>query len=93
MQTLFLLVLSSLAFASWSEETKKAIDEKIATHFQNKSQVGVVIGAIQGDQTFVWNYGERILGSNQKPNETNYFEIGSITKTYTTTLLALEVLQ
>ncbi len=79
--------------ASWSDAIRLKIDENAARHFQNRSQVGMAVGVISGEQTLTWSYGESSLGSGIQPSVDHFFEIGSITKTYTATLLALEVLR
>ena len=53
--------------------------------------MGLVVGVIRGNEIHFWSYGEKNRGSGIKPDADTFFEIGSITKTYTATLLALEV--
>lgn len=84
---------SSLSASQWADELKAHIDEKVQEHFINRSQVGIVVGVIKNGETHVWSYGERVLGSNEGPTGDTFFEMGSITKTYTATLLALEVVK
>jgi len=95
----FLLIVEVIAIpsyaiaSSWSDSLKIQIDEKVRQNFFNKSQIGLIIGIINGNDTYIWSYGEKILGSQQSPTLDTFFEIGSITKTYTATLLAAEVLK
>lgn len=77
----------------WSEKIKAEIDQIMAQQFTDQSQVGVVIGLRRGDETYVWSYGERVLGSKELPTGDTFFEMGSITKTFTATLLAKEVIE
>jgi CubicO group peptidase (beta-lactamase class C family) len=81
------------AFASpWSDSVKVRVDEAVAKHFKIGTQVGVVVGVINGDESYVWSYGERVKGSGESPTGDTFFEMGSITKTFTNTMLALEVI-
>lgn len=47
--------------------------------------VGVRVGAAEQ----IFSYGETIRRSGRRPSPTTVFEIGSVTKTFTATLLAL----
>lgn len=77
--------------SSWSDDLKLKIDANVDLHFQNGSQVGLVVGVIRGNEIHFWSYGEKFRGAGVLPDADTFFEIGSITKTYTATLLALEV--
>lgn len=86
------LALASPAKASiWSEDLKLKIDANVDLYFKNQSQVGLVVGVIRGNEIHFWSYGEKVKGAGIRPDADTFFEIGSITKTYTATLLALEV--
>lgn len=49
----------------------------------------IVIGVVDGDHSAVYAYGK--LDNGQKPDGATPFEIGSVTKTFTATLLAQQV--
>jgi CubicO group peptidase (beta-lactamase class C family) len=51
--------------------------------------VGLVIGVIDGDRRMILSYGETVIGNGQKPRTNTIFQIGSITKVFTATLLAI----
>jgi CubicO group peptidase (beta-lactamase class C family) len=51
--------------------------------------VGLVIGVIDGDRRMILAYGETVRGNGQKPRTNTIFQIGSITKVFTATLLAI----
>lgn len=89
------LILPSFALASaWSDSVKHQIDKNIELNFRNQnSQVGIVVGVIHGEESYVWSYGERVKGNGEAPNGDTFFEMGSITKTFTATLLAKEILE
>jgi CubicO group peptidase (beta-lactamase class C family) len=51
--------------------------------------VGLIIGVIDGDRRMILSYGETKKGNGQKPKTNTIFQIGSITKVFTATLLAI----
>jgi D-alanyl-D-alanine-carboxypeptidase/D-alanyl-D-alanine-endopeptidase len=51
--------------------------------------VGLVIGVIDGDRRMILAYGETVRGNGQKPRTNTIFQIGSVTKVFTATLLAI----
>jgi CubicO group peptidase (beta-lactamase class C family) len=55
--------------------------------------VGIAIGVIQNGQPKTYYFGETAKGNGKKPNGSTLFMIGSISKTFTATLLALYVQQ
>lgn len=50
--------------------------------------VGIVVGIIKNNHDKFYSFGSVNINKNEKPKENTIFEIGSITKTFTTTLLA-----
>lgn len=89
----FVFPVGSASASVWSDDLKIKIDENVKLHFQNESQVGIVVGVIKGNETHFWSYGERERGSGKNVDPDTYFEMGSITKTFTATLLSMEVLK
>ncbi|HSS21690.1 MAG TPA: serine hydrolase [Pyrinomonadaceae bacterium] len=51
--------------------------------------VGLIIGVIDGDRRMILAYGETVRGNGQKPRTNTIFQIGSVTKVLTATLLAI----
>jgi CubicO group peptidase (beta-lactamase class C family) len=70
---------------------KAKVDEHAKKAFGQRGQVGVVVGVVKENEIRIWSYGQRVLGLHESPAADTYFEIGSLTKTFTSTLLALEV--
>lgn len=54
--------------------------------------VGLTIGVLKDDQSFFYGYGETQKGNRQVPDSTTFFEIGSITKVFTS-IAALDFLR
>lgn len=69
----------------------KLTDSVTQAAFARGECVGVSIGVIRNGQTHIYNYGETVKGNKTLPDARTVYEIGSITKTFTATLLALQV--
>jgi len=72
-------------------EIDKKIDIAARTYIQKANTVGLCIGIIKDGKISTYGYGETIKRNGKIPNADNFFEIGSITKTFTATLLAYYV--
>ncbi|HEX4922637.1 MAG TPA: serine hydrolase domain-containing protein [Bdellovibrionales bacterium] len=77
--------------ADWAADLKVQVDKEVAQNFKNQSQVGLVLAILRENDTQIWAYGERVAKSGELVRGSSFFEIGSITKTFVGTLLALEV--
>jgi len=66
----------------------KKVDSVARTYIQKSNTVGLRIGIIQNGKISTYGYGETVKGNGKIPNDDNFFELGSITKTFTATLLA-----
>lgn len=69
----------------------KKIDKLVRQTMERKAIVGLAVGILRTGTTTFYNYGETKRGNGQLPNEHTFFEIGSITKTFTATLLGRAV--
>lgn len=70
----------------------KAVDSAAAEYFKYSKANSLVIGIIKAGKKHIYFYGETEKGNNKLPTSGTLYEIGSITKTFTTTLLAQAVL-
>ena len=102
MQSLVIIIVALTILACSKDDDLKTIpppysqpqnlDEAITNLFepmvQGDTTVGIAVGLIKGGDQYHYFYGERQKGSGIAPDEGTLFEIGSITKTFTTTILA-----
>jgi CubicO group peptidase (beta-lactamase class C family) len=66
----------------------KKVDSVARTYIQKSNTAGLRIGIIQNGKITTYGYGETIKGNGKIPNDDNFFELGSITKSFTAILLA-----
>ncbi len=72
-----------------SLEVKENIKSRIAVG----DNVGIVVGYIEGDDIEYFSFGKTALENGSPVDENSVFEIGSISKVFTTILLADQVVQ
>lgn len=70
-------------------DTDKAIDAIANAYLRKTNTRALSVGIIHDGKTISYYYGETEKGNGQLPDEDSLFEIGSISKTFTATLLAL----
>jgi CubicO group peptidase (beta-lactamase class C family) len=71
--------------------TDKKVDSAARNYIQKSNTVGLSIGILKDGVTHIYNYGETAAGNETMPDANSIFEIGSITKTFTSALLAYYV--
>lgn len=69
----------------------KEVKENIKKRVEYGDNVGIVVGLIDGDKVTYFNYGKTALENGTPVDANSVFEIGSISKVFTTILLADEV--
>jgi CubicO group peptidase (beta-lactamase class C family) len=67
----------------------KKVDTLAGSYMLAAATTGMVIAVLQNGRKSFYSYGETAKGSGKLPDENSIFEIGSISKTFTCTLLAL----
>lgn len=60
----------------------------VQRYMQSKNSVGLAVGVITGGESHSFFYGSKGSDGSAAPDEKTIFEIGSITKVFTTTVLA-----
>jgi D-alanyl-D-alanine-carboxypeptidase/D-alanyl-D-alanine-endopeptidase len=86
-----LMVLASSFLQVCTSSTsglESSIDEIVQPLVDSEGRVGIVVGVISKEGIHTFSYGETAIDSGSKPDETTIFEIASVTKTFTTLLLA-----
>lgn len=92
-QTFWLLFLIPTVMGCVAQSSlEKEVDQLAQSYVEGKHGVGLCIGVLQDDKTYFYGYGETAKGSGKVPDATTLFEIGSITKTFTSTLLEMTVI-
>ena len=71
----------------------KEVDSASQPYIRLRATTGLSIGILKNGKTFYYGYGETARGNGQLPDEHTIFEIGSITKTFTSLLFANAVVQ
>lgn len=66
----------------------KQVDSVARKYIQKSNTVGLSIGILKDGRMKTYGYGETSKGSGELPDANTIFEIGSITKTFTATILA-----
>jgi CubicO group peptidase (beta-lactamase class C family) len=66
----------------------KVVDSVVRKYIQRSNTVSISVGIIKKGTIHTYNYGEKRKGKGDMPNMGTIYEIGSITKTFTATLLA-----
>jgi CubicO group peptidase (beta-lactamase class C family) len=69
-------------------DLQKQIDALAKPLIADGTAVGFVVGVLQDGKTRFFNYGETAKGSRRAPNPDTVYEVGSVTKVFTCTLLA-----
>jgi CubicO group peptidase (beta-lactamase class C family) len=70
----------------------KTVDSIAVSYISQSNTAGLSIGVLQNGQFFTYHYGEMDKKTPKLPNDNTFYEIGSITKTFTGTLLAQAIL-
>ena len=76
---------------SQSEKLEKYVSKYVEMEIDLNKNPGILIGIIDGDSSYVYGFGEATKGENNPPTDSSIFEIGSMTKIFTASLLQILV--
>jgi len=68
------------------------VDESVSAFMKNNSRVGISIGIIKNGTSYLYNYGSSKKDKQELPTGNTVYELASITKTFSATLLAKAVI-
>lgn len=68
---------------------QQLVDQEVGSVVDSRKAVGIAAAVIRGDQVSRFYYGETVKGSGKAPDANTEFEIGSVTKTFTSALFGL----
>lgn len=92
--TTFLLLFSFQSYAQVNEDSLFAVAKKLGMEMvTDKQAVGLSIGVYTNERTYYYNFGSTEKGKVSLPTEQTVYEIGSITKTFVSYVLANAVLE
>src|SRR3569833_3211917 len=92
---IYILSLSIPAVAAaqvMPQQLDKLVDSLGGDIIHNVNAVGLSVGVYHSGETKFYNFGSIDKTTNQKPTQSSVYEIGSITKTFVSLLLAHAVL-
>jgi CubicO group peptidase (beta-lactamase class C family) len=91
---LIIIVLCIIGFAYYkirnvndTKDLEKRLDEMAETFIKKGHTPGLGLAVVKGNQIFVKGYGKSNLENGELVSENTIFEIGSVTKTFTTLML------
>lgn len=85
---LFVLLLPQAVCAEQLDPYQKKVDLLVAPYIDGQYIIGVSIGLVMPEGSYVYHYGTTKADHDAKPTNQTLYEIGSITKTFTGLLLA-----
>ncbi len=74
--------------AGEADDLRSRIETLVRPLLDQKQAVGVVVGVIEGGRKQVFGFGREALGGDKTPDGQTIFEIGSVTKVFTSLALA-----
>jgi serine-type D-Ala-D-Ala carboxypeptidase/endopeptidase len=91
---LFAIILCPIAYSQTYPDSLSMLIEKLGNNFiKEKQAVGLSVGLYTGGKTYFHNFGTVDKNKQLAPTQNTVYEIGSITKTFVSYILALAVKQ
>ncbi len=82
------LVAGPVICVAQAQEIPESVQQSIRDRVDHDYNVGIVVGVVNPHGTHYYAYGRTRIGAEGTPDENTVFEIGSITKVFTSLLLA-----
>jgi len=82
------MLMSFLFHQAVGQEVPQAIEKQVQDHLESSKNIGLVIVLVEKDNLIVSGFGETEKGLGEAPDANTIFEIGDITKVFTTSLLS-----
>jgi CubicO group peptidase (beta-lactamase class C family) len=70
-----------------------AVQKGAVIYMANTGTVGLSVGVVQNNHSYIYNYGESNKGSGELLRSDQYFNLGSVAKTFVGTMLAQAVIE
>ena len=86
--TVTILLASLLALPHGGDRVADEVAKLVRPRVERGDSVGVVVGLVRGDETRVFGFGKVASGEDRTPDGRTVFEIGSISKVFTSMALA-----
>ena len=91
-----ILILIVFIYSFQAKAQESIIPDEVKTYIQsrvnNQVNVGIVVGYIDDQNIDYYSYGNTAIENGTPVNKKSVFEIGSISKTFTATILAIKVI-
>lgn len=81
----------SMSTAVEAEALEKEVTRQTLPYIDSQVLAGVSVGIVKNGHKKSWSFGKTDLTKNDAPNDQTLYEIGSVTKVFTSILLANEV--
>ncbi|NQV63372.1 MAG: serine hydrolase [Cryomorphaceae bacterium] len=88
MKKILIILFLGLTQISFAQNIEQYVDSIAKKHFENKNNAGFSIGIINNQKQNAFYYGGKYTNQIKDIDSTTLFEIGSVTKLYTTFILA-----
>jgi CubicO group peptidase (beta-lactamase class C family) len=80
-----------IATTCLAAEVPENVKEMVRSRVDGGKTMSMVIGVVDGKGISYFSYGKMAMSGNETPDESSVYEIGSISKVFTATLLAVAV--
>jgi D-alanyl-D-alanine-carboxypeptidase/D-alanyl-D-alanine-endopeptidase len=91
----FILLLIAIFAFSFGNAQNRRLEKQVSKYIEYEVNLnetpGIIIGIINGDSVYVYSFGEMTKGKPEQLTDSTMFDIGSMTKVFTASLLQILV--